>query len=216
MDYRPILDFSSHNADRPSTFVHQCTNIWQAFGGHNLLEISSADPEVIGLLWTERTLHPDFSSAAHLRLRLSHSAKLAVRGSYLFSSFLTHERSQRRVKCVVAVEAVEVKSTCPPWVKISTYPTSSGKPRWKLLSTLALIKQLFAEGHLTKKATVEKHWIGILIVRRLATVLFENAMKKGTKNWNIIIFKIKLIVLLGVLAIRVGDVCKTKLDIYDL
>ncbi len=78
------------------------------------------------------------------------------------------------------------------------------------------VEQLFAEEHLTKEATVEKNWVGIMIVRRLATVLFEHAMEKGTKNWDLTISKTMSIVLLGALATRVGDICKTKFDVHDL
>jgi hypothetical protein len=79
-----------------------------------------------------------------------------------------------------------------------------------------IVNQLFEEGKLTKDPAIERHHIGVFLVRKLATCLLSDALTNGTINWDVTLAKTLSIVLTAALASRTGDITTAPLDVHEL
>jgi hypothetical protein len=78
------------------------------------------------------------------------------------------------------------------------------------------IHRLFHEKKLTKDPAIERHHIGVFLVRRLSTGIFKDALTNGTRSWDVTLAKILSFVLTSALAARTGDLTVGELDDQEL
>jgi hypothetical protein len=76
----------------------------------------------------------------------------------------------------------------------------------------ATVNELLVQGKLTKDPIQEKYWVGVVMVRKLATAIFEDSLTYGALNWDVTIYKALVVVIVAALASRAGDVTKDALD----
>lgn len=80
----------------------------------------------------------------------------------------------------------------------------------------ATIHRLFHEKKLTKDPAIERHHIGVFLVRKLSTGLFKDALTTGTRSWDVTLAKVLSIILTSALAARTGDLTVGELDDHEL
>ena len=80
----------------------------------------------------------------------------------------------------------------------------------------SFVNQLQKEGKITRDPAVERHWAGVLMIRRLVGTLYQQELDEGTTCWDVTLAKAAAIVLPGVLIARTGDITKHRLDDQEL
>jgi hypothetical protein len=81
---------------------------------------------------------------------------------------------------------------------------------------VTLLHSLFQEGKVTKDPGWVRNWAGVVVVRKLASSLFNQAFREGTMTWDIPIAKCLSIVLVAALGVRTGDVTVAPHDEHTL
>ena len=76
----------------------------------------------------------------------------------------------------------------------------------------ATIEDLYQKVHITKNPTMEKNWIGLVLVERLCVSLFKNAFDEGTLVWDVTISRVTSMTRTCALLTRSGDITKGRLD----
>ncbi|KAI9695795.1 MAG: hypothetical protein M1836_006061 [Candelina mexicana] len=72
----------------------------------------------------------------------------------------------------------------------------------------AVVANLLQEGKVTKNPFREKQWLGCQIIRRVVNSLLLDALKHGTRSWDVLISKVSSLVLVSALG-RSGDVARS-------
>lgn len=78
------------------------------------------------------------------------------------------------------------------------------------------LHELFHQRKLTKDPAIERHHIGVFLVRKLSIGIFKDALASGTRCWDVTLAKILSIVLTSALAARTGDLTVGELDDHEL
>lgn len=71
---------------------------------------------------------------------------------------------------------------------------------------------LLAEGRLTKEPSQARNWVGVYILRKIITAIFQDAYCQGTLSWDVTLSKNTSIVLLSALSCQAGDITTDPLD----
>jgi hypothetical protein len=80
----------------------------------------------------------------------------------------------------------------------------------------SLIQSLILDGKLTNDLKRERRWIGSYTVSEMIHAVYQDALRRGTIDWNITLVKIQSIVLHTALGCRTGDVSASRLDRHAL
>ncbi len=76
----------------------------------------------------------------------------------------------------------------------------------------AVVDSLWRKGLLTKEPKRHKQWVGVVIVRKLASAIFEHALSKGTRCWDVTVSRTLSLVLVSCLNSRPGDVLLSNMN----
>ncbi|KFZ16943.1 hypothetical protein V501_01982 [Pseudogymnoascus sp. VKM F-4519 (FW-2642)] len=71
---------------------------------------------------------------------------------------------------------------------------------------------MLEEGKLTTEPSQHHNWIGVYILRHIATAIFRDALCEGTLSWDVTLSKSTSIVLTSALSCRAGDITTDPLD----
>lgn len=75
-----------------------------------------------------------------------------------------------------------------------------------------VIDELAHQGKVTKEPSRQRNWVGVFIVRKIATAMLIDALTRGTLNWDVTLSKLTSIVLTAALLVRSGDILADSLD----
>ncbi|KFY59512.1 hypothetical protein V496_05667, partial [Pseudogymnoascus sp. VKM F-4515 (FW-2607)] len=75
-----------------------------------------------------------------------------------------------------------------------------------------VFQQLLNDGKITREPSRQVQWIGSVLVRRLITVIFQDAINEGTGNWDKPIQRALSILLISALSCRSGDIMTSTRD----
>lgn len=74
------------------------------------------------------------------------------------------------------------------------------------------VTTLLKEGKLTQDTVRPRHWAGVILIRRMITVLLQKSLDDGTRSWDLVLQQTLSISLLSALQCRVGDITKSSWD----
>lgn len=77
------------------------------------------------------------------------------------------------------------------------------------------MQQLIQNGTVTNNTKHTKEWVGVTLVSRLVAALFEQALEKGTLNWDCTIQKALCVILMSAIACRSGDITRDHNDTHS-
>ena len=71
-----------------------------------------------------------------------------------------------------------------------------------------LVDGFLKQGKLTNKPARENHWVGVSLVKIMADAILDNALEHGTRNWDVTVQHLLMLILLSSLQCRAGDITK--------
>lgn len=79
-----------------------------------------------------------------------------------------------------------------------------------------VFQKLLNDGKITREPSRKVQWIGSVLVRRLITVIFREAINEGTGNWDKPIQRALSLLLISALSCRSGDIMTSTRDTQKL
>ena len=80
----------------------------------------------------------------------------------------------------------------------------------------ALIDRFVEQGRLTKEPAREHHWLGVTLVKWMIDAVFEDAVRNGSRNWDVTIHTALSLLLISALQCRSGDITKSTYNTQPL
>lgn len=80
----------------------------------------------------------------------------------------------------------------------------------------ALTDGFVEQGRLTKGPARECHWLGVTLVKKLIDAVFEDAVRNGSRNWDVTIHMAISVLLTSALQCRSGDIAKSRYNTQPL
>ena len=80
----------------------------------------------------------------------------------------------------------------------------------------ALTDGFVEQGRLTKEPARERHWLGVASVKRMIDAVLEDAVRNGSRNWDVTIHMILSILMTSALQCRSGDIAKSTYNTQPL
>lgn len=75
-----------------------------------------------------------------------------------------------------------------------------------------LFQKLLDDGRITREPSRKVQWVGSVLVRRLITVILQEAIECGTGNWDKVIQRVLCLLLISALSCRSGDIMTSTRD----